>query len=38
MFEPYTAFKRLDYKKTGQLTVSDLVNFLLENKINASNS
>lgn len=33
MFEPYTAFRRLDQLRTGELTVTDLNDFLADNKI-----
>lgn len=36
LFEPYTAFRRLDQQRKGQLTLSDLLEFLDDNKIVAS--
>lgn len=33
MFEPYTAFRRLDQLRTGDLTVSDIIDFLADNKV-----
>lgn len=33
MFEPYTAFRRLDQSRSGELTVLDISDFLADNKI-----
>jgi Ca2+-binding EF-hand superfamily protein len=33
LFEPYTTFKRLDQSRTGEITVTDIIDFLRDNKL-----
>ena len=36
LFEPYTTFKRLDQSRTGEITITDIIDFARDNRIPVS--